>query len=379
MADNYAQALVEMGRQLTSVMIQQMQIVGSFFDADEQLDTQRDIQLFTLRAHKDYHPSEQLCAYGSGIRSIANTEERGRMNQRAFNAVLIEQYSGKENTSTQDGMNQDMQSRLDKFKNTYCNPMDNNGTLWEMCFKKGEDYTAIKFEPEQLERFNKDIDYHLTFTEPLTLNVDLTNAGPGIGPDDAYNKAELKTEEDLIALARNLYWSRAMDVSSLKNFDEQAYLKSRSIMARTALAHNSFASIMAIKSKAPPKTDPAEEIKTGGAHLKAVLRDFFPPGSDAEAQIEERYGKNPSYFAQMEILSKTIYQHPKFYTNLYDKPANVDRINAAMSAIRLMQLRDRFDSQTRREMLMAALMEDSLFPEESRVYSMIQKINAGRQ
>ncbi|HRQ60530.1 MAG TPA: hypothetical protein PLO23_03300, partial [Alphaproteobacteria bacterium] len=112
----------------------------------------------------------------------------------------------------------------------------------------------------------------------------------------------------------------------------------------------------------------------GGAHLKAILKDFGISDTD----IDTIYGKNPSYYAQMEILTKTLYQHPNFYTNLYDKPANVDRINTAMAAIRLMQLRDRFDSQTRRELLMASLMEDSLFPEESRVYSLIQSIAEGK-
>jgi hypothetical protein len=127
-----------------------------------------------------------------------------------------------------------------------------------------------------------------------------------------------------------------------------------------------------MKSQSPLTEDPAEEIKTGGAHLKAFLRDF----GMTEEQIDQMYGANPSYYAQMEILSKTIYQHPNFYTNLYDKPVNVDRINAAMTAIRLMQLRDRYDSQQRREMLMAALMEGSLFDEEGRVYSLTQKITA---
>lgn len=358
MGQNYVQSLMMMATQFSSTMMQQMQILGAFFDAKEQLDMQRDLQILSARAQKDYHPSEQLCSYGTGIRSLANTEERGRQNQRALSAILLEYYGNKENTIASEGFSKDIQARLDKFKTVYCDPQDNNSDLWRLCLGQPDNTPSRTYSDQEKERFNKDIDYHRSLAQPLTIDVDFTDA------------TQTPAEEDLIALARNLYWERALDPSSIEQFDRQAYLAARSIMARSSLAHNSFTNIVGMKSKSPLKPDPSEEIKSGGAHLKAVLRDF----GMTEAQIEEMFGKNPSYYAQMEILSKTIYQHPNFYTNLYDKPTNVARTNAAMSAIRLMQLRDRFDSQTRREMLMAALLEDGLFPEEARVYALIQTI-----
>ena len=68
-------------------------------------------------------------------------------------------------------------------------------------------------------------------------------------------------------------------------------------------------------------------------------------------------GTNPSYYAQMEMLTKKIYQNPNFYTNLYDKPANVARKNAAMHAIGLMQKFDLFNSYLRTEASLSVILE----------------------
>ena len=129
MAKNYVTALKDMTTQMTGIMAQQMLIVGTFLDADEQLDMQRDIQELTIRAQKDYHPSEQLCAYGSSIRSLANTEERARFNHLALNSMLVKQYSNNEATVAGTGMVTDLQSRIEKFKTLYCDPRDHNNQL----------------------------------------------------------------------------------------------------------------------------------------------------------------------------------------------------------------------------------------------------------
>ena len=59
----------------------------------------------------------------------------------------------------------------------------------------------------------------------------------------------------------------------------------------------------------------------------------------------------------MEILTKKIYQNPDFYTNLYDKPANVERKGVALQAIGLMQKFDLFKSNLRSEASLSVLLE----------------------
>ena len=91
--------------------------------------------------------------------------------------------------------------------------------------------------------------------------------------------------------------------------------------------------------------------------MKSFLREF---DFADDAEIHAYLGERPSYYAQMEVLTKKLYQHPNFYTNLYDKPVNVDRMGVAMDALSLMNQRDRYDSMLRREMLNAMLIEESL-------------------
>ena len=71
-------------------------------------------------------------------------------------------------------------------------------------------------------------------------------------------------------------------------------------------------------------------------------------------------GDNPSYFAQMHMLTKQIYQHPNFYTNLITKEANITRFEVTMEAMQLMSKRDRYEAALRKEMLLSLLVEMKL-------------------
>jgi hypothetical protein len=96
----------------------------------------------------------------------------------------------------------------------------------------------------------------------------------------------------------------------------------RSLIAKRAVAENSFNSLIALKTKNP--------------------------------------NSNVSYFEEMERLTKYNYQDPSFYATLYDNPANVSRQKAAMQGIGLMQQRDIYESQIRSEMLLSVLLETKL-------------------
>jgi hypothetical protein len=74
------------------------------------------------------------------------------------------------------------------------------------------------------------------------------------------------------------------------------------------------------------------------------------------------------------MLTRTALQNPAFYTNLYDKPANVKRMSVGLSAIGLMQLRDRYESSLRREMLLSQLVEQALTDQAARVNATLQNI-----
>jgi hypothetical protein len=122
------------------------------------------------------------------------------------------------------------------------------------------------------------------------------------------------------------------------------YMAMRSAMAMRSVAIDSFSHIVGMKTKGNDNVAP---------YIKRIVLEL---GMQPD-EVEEFIGGNPSYFAQMEVLSKRMYQNPVFYTNLYDSPENVQRTGVAMQAVKLMQDRDRFESAMRREMMISLILE----------------------
>src|SRR5690606_4894496 len=96
-------------------------------------------------------------------------------------------------------------------------------------------------------------------------------------------------------------------------------------------------------------------------YTKALIKELGITSTD---EIDKFLGEKPSYFAQMEVLTKKIYQNPTFYTELYDKPVNVERKGAAIEAISLMQDRDLYNSLLRSEAVLSVLLETMLIKEQ---------------
>ena len=128
-------------------------------------------------------------------------------------------------------------------------------------------------------------------------------------------------------------------------------------MAKLSVAKNSFNAITSMKAAG---TSGSRDFMVG------LLNDLGINGTSGGADnIEELLGPaptggstlGPSYHAQMEVLTKKIYQNPDFYTNLYDKPANVERKKVAMQAIGLMQKFDLYKSYLRYEASLSLLLE----------------------
>ncbi len=406
----YSAILAEMAHNLTIVMVTQTEAIGMFFDAGIQLETQRKHQELRARAHKDYHPSEQMCRIGTFIRSVAHAESKSETTKHALNKILMNQYLAIQNSSASEGPIVFEAARTAQYKSTYCDPRDGGGATKAMC----EDALTTS----KHEQLNKDIDYTRTLESKLTLDVNFND----LGMSGSVPHTLTDDEEDIIALARNLYFPNVFEsptepslVASLipllkQNEIAQAHLDSRSYAAKLSVAHNSFLNIVGMKTAAPegqPRTatattppppsfgsstiittrttPPALAEDSGWAHMKALLREFGMQPIDmngdgdtidtvdmtVDEQIDEMLGERPSYYAQMEVLTKKIYQSPDFYTNLYDKPANVERIGVSLDAIAVMNQRDRFDSLLRREMLTSVLLEEELVPHAEEVSTLL--------
>jgi hypothetical protein len=364
---NIVQPLMKMTEQLSAVMMLQMKAIGGFFDAKEQMQTQRAFRTLVAEAHKDYHPSEQMCQFGSFIKDISHAESRANFSKKALNNTLHEYYRSKFHMSSTEGATTDVRARIEQFRSVYCNPNDFAGGLWELC------RNAIPANPtgppERRERYNKDVDFFRTLDKPVTLEIDLTNSA---GSEDF---------EDVVALAKNLYWPNVPDLPSAveyrRGFEDnyKHYLATRSVISKYNIAHASFAHIAGMKTQSAVGTVAADA--TGPARMKSLLQTFFDPPL-ADDEMNDLMGERPSYYAQMEFLTKRMFQHPTFYTNLYDKPANVDRINTTLEAFQLMHGRDRFESMLRQEMLISVLVEQQLEKHVRAVNAKILEISADR-
>lgn len=321
-----------MTEQMSANMMAQIQMVGQMFDAKEQLEAQRDIQRLTAAAHKDYHPSEQMCEIGTMVRDLADTQTRAKLTKMTVSNRLLARELSTGGVLTWEGAKSDFDSRMKSFRDNYCSYADNGNGLDYLC--KGKEATP--------EWKNRDINYVATVETPLTLDINFLDT----------NKT--KEEEAVLSLINYLFMHKPPvkippAYAKLQKF-EAPYQELRSVIAMRGVARNTISNILAQKSVGP------ENEGKGTPYIMALLKQM---GLNDD-EIKKMVGENPSYFAQMEILTKTIYQDPTFVANLYDKPANVKRIRAAMQAIKLMQDRDIHEALMRREILLSMILETRL-------------------
>ncbi len=347
--------LTSMAEQLTAVGMQQMQIIGGFLDATEQLQAQRDLQRMMVRAHKDYHPSISMCEFGTRVKSLAMSERRGELTALAMSQRSLDRMLGNKSSVAPYGRLHDMRNRLAHYREEYCDRADNNGALRAMCTGPLGPATTV-----QIDKYNRDVDYTRTLAHPYTLNIDMTN------------NTLSEQEEDVLALGNNLYGfvtfpgvdptKIANDPSKRITSVQQAYLDMRAYIAKQSVAENSFNALVALKS---------EGTVGSRAFMEAYMRELGTPAGEVAGFL----GANPSYHAQMEILTKLAYQHPSFYTNLYDKPANVERKGVAIQAIGLMQKFDMLKSYLRTEASLSVLLELTVEDLQNEVETSIMSLN----
>lgn len=322
---NYIEAFRQMTEQLSDVMLQQIPIIGTFLDAKHQLETQRLFGEAAARAHREYHPSEQICALGTLARSTAISRFKVERNTGIINTTLMKREILSKNNASGWGAYSDANTRLAKFKTTYCDTNDNNTIMREICTPDGD------------ARPNADIDYRRTMENKLTLDLDFTDGD-----------AASEDEQDVLALAKNLYGHKTLTPISegamvpYGSFRELNNM--RMIAAVRGVARYSYSNMAAMRGTGSGLQS---------AQLIQIMENLGVPADD----VEELIGANPSYYAQMEILNQKMFQDPTFIVNLYNGPANIERMGVVMQALKIMSDRDKFETALRREMLLSMIVE----------------------
>jgi len=385
-------ALMMMTEQLVTTQMNQMMIIGSFIDARVQLDTQRLFQKKTAEAHKDYHPSFGMCEIGSNTRSLAAANFNSDLTQMVLNKQFLDRQLGNGSSVGASGPESDRASttsaatasphnRLGYFLNNTCDRWDLNHVL-------GSSNTGLWLCPAQPRTqgwVNRDIDWQNTVMGPRTINVDFTTTAAESASDN----------ERLFQFSNYLYGHKVFPridgtlLASQKNVGN--FLDSRSVTAKRSVGQNSFNNIVGLKTRGTRLSDPAgaSGSRAFSAENTFEFMNFFMvelglPPADPAAYRTYLFQKNEameppgaadserneiSYYAQMEMLAKKIYQRPEFYTQLYDKPANTKRKSAAMQAIKVMLERDIFESQLRSEAIMSMILELKVIEEQQNIES----------
>ncbi len=333
-------AMLMMTEQISAVAMHQMFAVGALFDAKHQLETQRIIETMQAEAHKKYQPDETLCQVGTNTRSLAASDRNADLTQFSLAKVMLGRGLLNGDGISGGGPRDDVRSRMANFKENYCNEADFGNGMGNLC------------DVSNPARINRDIDFVMAVDQEKTLNID-------------FSEPEAETDEtDVVALAYNLYGQRlfpylqgdkiALPDGRLITEGAYVYMDMRALLAKRSVAQAAFAAQAAMRSEG------TEDVKP---YLSAILTEMGIP----EAEVDTIIGERPSYNAQMELLTKTLYQTPNFYAELYGKPANIDRKIASMQAVGLMQRRDMYRSSLRREAIEAVLLEGALEDLEAKV------------
>ena len=352
--DNVIPALQLFAEQMSAIAMHQTMTIGMFFDAKHQLESQRLFQELQVQAHKDYQPSTNFCTFGTNVRSLAHTESIGRYNAVFMAQRQLARHLGQQNIAGSISPLNDKASRWVQFVNTYCDPQDNN---WTGVANTG--LSSVCTAPNS-DRVNLDIDYTRLIENHRTLDI-----------SRPYDLAA-GDEVDVIALGNNLYGHnilfRAVDRDAIVDDQKQQeyYMELRAVAAKRSVAENSFNSIVGMKSLGTGFDTAA--FGGGGSAVDTafftgtILTELGIPVNEVDLYLGVPDGNYEafSYYAQLEILAKKIYQNPDFYANLYDKPANVKRIGTALKAIDLMLDRAIYESQLRQEMAMSVLLSSRL-------------------
>ena len=312
---------------------------GAFLDASILMDTLRDLQISTTKTLQNYAPSDQICRFGTLSRSLSATDLRVDTNRLVLSEMGLARNLGTTGSLAAAGRGQDNLNRLHLFAERFCSLTDNASGLNELCLL---DVGARTLDLNE----DRDIDFTRSIDTKQTINGDFTDAN------------QTQEEAQIVGLSQYLYGhnqpnQRISDADfKEKSGSANLYGEYRSASARRAAAQNTYNTLAAMKMAGSGASN---------EYMLAVLADLGVPPAEVENYLLGKNAYEPfaksSYSAQMDILTRRLYQDPKFYANLMDTKTNVRRTSAAIQGVGLMQDRDIYRSMERSEMLLGLMVQ----------------------
>ena len=326
-------------------------------------------------------PAVSMCQYATLSKSLEASEVAREETTRVFAMIGTKRHSLNSDFVGADAPTDDITARYNQFRSKYCmsiaGSVDFGGLLEGVCGGVANPDTAGSGPDTvgdgavdstvhtSVRKKNRDLDFAQMLGLPKTLNVAIF---PGYGPGESRSQIE-----DIVALGKNLYGTNAtirFPVENLKasNDDQDLerfkLLKLRALQAKRNAAYHSYANYIGMKSA----TDKADGTELAAKASVENLLIALGIDNSADKGPNDYFNKlglglnesSPSYWAQMDILTKKIYQNPSFFVNLYDNPSNVKRQQAALESIELMQERDIHETALRTEMLLSLWLDEEV-------------------
>lgn len=330
--------------------------IGGFIDGANANQYQLVMKQLEAEAISAYTPGENLCRLGTLTRALAGSEERAFTTAAALRTMMLNRETHN-NSRTRPYADADNMARLHNLATLYCNPGDNDRAPAVCnCDLKNGTCDANKGPLDQ--RSNRDLDLVRLFDQRLTMKINFID--DKLTPD----------EQDTLGLLDHLSAFRPLPPVSPEQMQlttsptvAKIFMEGRSLAASRGVIRSSLATQFGRRAEGTESSmtfmlNALEELGMTKEEAKRYLRaeglGLNRGGSDANEIVY------PSYEAQMEVLTKKLYQNPNFYVNLIDKPANVERIRASLLAIASMQRRDMKETLDRRELLLSQLLEFDL-------------------
>lgn len=310
---------------------------GALLDGKVTSETILDIEILNAKSAKRHMPAVSMCKYASLSKSIAQSDMRANMAHDVLNEFSLRRVLGQGETAGAT-LARDTASRVKTALERHCDQREFGGEMSFVCPNGTNSAGAT----------SKDINYTNTIEIPETINLGFDQPIIAINNDDELG--------NIVAMKQMLYNHEVAprvgnkDLQNNHDGNVTRYLKWRGTVAKRTVAENSFDAIVGMKA--------ASGVATNNQY-RAQLTSLGMPAADVNAVSKIA----PSYWAQMEHLTKTIYQNTDFFVNLYDNPDNVLRQSASMEAISLMQLRDYYESLTRSEMALSILLDTEISKE----------------
>ena len=382
--DEVFPALRRMTTELTTAGLNHAGIIGKLIDAQTQIDTQRVHASLAAQAHKDYQPSASVCVFGTATKALTMAEENTKLTQSVLSRYQLNRLTNNADSAASQGYHEEKvglagsaTGRLETFIRNFCNPNDMNRL--QSGSSIGGNFTGLGMMCGDLENrdtpilVNKDIDFTGSIMSRRTIDLDfMATELPQSGADSSFPSAIVEEEGkpnagiEVFQMSSYLFGHEVDNKITAETLSDPSkarqFLDKRSWIAKRSVATNSFNSIVALKTRgSSSEIDGYDGPGYADANYEYIANLLVELGLEDE-EIAKYLGtedgnKAISYFAQMEILAKKIYQRPSFYVDLYDKPENVKRKIVAMQAVGLMLDREIQESHARSEALLAQLLE----------------------